>query len=271
MKVRMGMVGLLAAAGVMAVAGAGRAADVFRLAISDNSSTPTMILGTGSAEADTIDVRGGGRGGGGGFHGGGFRGGSYGGYRGFAGGFRGGYGGYRGYYGGYGGYLGGLFRGYYGGYYPGYYNYYYPQVVPYYPDYYYYPISTVTPSVPATTFTLRIGPVTTQVQARRLPVLPNPTLRTQPLYPQPAPTPGRPADGTFDYDGGPRVPVPLPKAEPAPMNPQPTVPLDGRPVSLPVRSTPVKYYYPAYGEQPRKPAATDRSIPVSTDAGRRVQ
>jgi len=87
-----------------------------------------------------------------------------------------------------------------------------------------------------------------------------------------APGSAAPGDGTYDYDGGPRIPVPMPmqKVDPAPTKTQPTVPLDGRPVSLPIQAKP-KYSFPAYGEQPRYPVEKDETIPVRNDTNRRVQ
>jgi hypothetical protein len=79
-----------------------------------------------------------------------------------------------------------------------------------------------------------------------------------------------PDDGTFPYDGGPRVPVPMPKA--APLGAPPGAGgVDGRPVSLP--AAPKKLTYPAYGEQPRErpqrtPFAADRTILIRNDAAR---
>jgi len=284
MFARPGRTSLLACAGVLLCATASQAGDVLLLNRPATATAPTLKLGEVAPDADTFDVRG--------FHGG-ARGG-YAGYRGGYGGFRGGYGvGYGGYRGGYyGGYRGGYYGGYgvgYGGYYGGYgpvyrYNYasyyaspsvyaYYPPAVITYPQtyYYYYPIATPV-ATPTTTFSLKIAPLVPRIQVQASPYSPTPITQGQPNYP-PAPIQGRPipADGTFDYDGGPRLPVPMPKAEPAPMNTHPTVPLDGRPVSLPLRSTPTKYYYPAYGEQPRSPVPADRSIPVSVDAARRAQ
>lgn len=59
-----------------------------------------------------------------------------------------------------------------------------------------------------------------------------------------------PVDGTYPYDGGPVIPVPMPGSAPAPTKaPAATVPLDGRLVSIPAPSN--KYQYLAYGEKPR--------------------
>lgn len=67
--------------------------------------------------------------------------------------------------------------------------------------------------------------------------------------PPPQPVPGGPA-GTYPYDGGPIRPVPMPTTVPE-KAPPPSVPLEGRAVSLPAKpvTITVKYSYPAYGEQ----------------------
>jgi hypothetical protein len=56
----------------------------------------------------------------------------------------------------------------------------------------------------------------------------------------------KPNDGTFQYDGGPANPVPMPQVEPAPSRKTPVIP-DGRVVSISAKSA--KYSYPAYGEK----------------------
>jgi hypothetical protein len=69
----------------------------------------------------------------------------------------------------------------------------------------------------------------------------------------PMPTP---SNGTYDYDGGPANPVPLPRATPAPTAvPPKAAPAPAlREVSVPQRQ-PTRYTYAAYGEQPRPAAA----------------
>ena len=82
----------------------------------------------------------------------------------------------------------------------------------------------------------------------------------QPSYAAPS-SPQMPRDdGTYPYDGGPTTPVPDPKATPAPTaEPQRTVPLEGRSVSLPRPAT--KWAYPAYGETARRTSfAEDRTL-----------
>jgi hypothetical protein len=263
MRVKLLTAGLLAVAGLLAGSASSQAGDVFRLAIPAGDNTPTMKLGEVGPDADTLDIfRGGFRGG----FGGGFRGGFGGGFRGgFGGGFRGGFvgGGFRSFYGGYG------YRPYWGGFY-GYRPYYwggYGYGYSGYPNYLYSgyygglcPIGGVSPGIATTTFSLQLSPAAS-VQG-----VPSGSA------PYPAPSnPARPApnDGTFEYDGGPRSPIPIPRGEPstprtdpAPVNPQPSVPLEGRPVSIPATVRPApKYTYPAYGEQPR----------ASTDSARQVK
>ncbi len=152
---------------------------------------------------------------------GGYRGGYHGGYR---GGYRYGYHyGYRAYYPRYyGGY------GYYRSWYPAYY---WPRAY-YYAPYYYYAPPVYYPCY-------RIG----------LPVTIAPSVEIQTPAPQPIPV-GPSNDGTYPYDGGPRAPVPQPKDfDPAPSSsPKPTLPLDGKPVSLPVQSKYTQFEYPAYGD-----------------------
>ena len=62
----------------------------------------------------------------------------------------------------------------------------------------------------------------------------------------PRPSMPRPNDGTFQYDGGPANPVPMPQVEPAPSRKTPVIP-EGRVASISAKS--VKYSYPAYGEK----------------------
>lgn len=165
------------------------------------------------------------------------------------------YGGYGRYYGGYGRYYGGFgyggynrgfgyssfYRPYYGyprysygfslgyNYWPSYYYrpYYYGSYYSYNwaPSCYYYPISDIDQTAPVTT--LEMNGI---------------------------------ANGGYFYNGGPENPVPLPKKE-GKVEP-PSVPLEGRPVSLPApkaEEKKSKFAYPAYGEEPgRTDFATDR-------------
>ncbi len=255
MRVKLLTAGVLALTGLLASTAASQASDVFRLAIPAGDDTPTMKLGQVSPEADTLDVWHG-------FHGGfhhGFYGGFHGGFGGFYGhrGFYGGFG-YRPFYGlggyGLGGYgLGGYGLGGYGwgyGYrpfygYAGSYGYGYPGA-------YYYSspgcFFSIASTSPAPTYNLNLATAPVPVQSAPLP-------STQ------APATPAPNGGTFRYDGGPRSPVPLPDgtqatppSNPAPTNPaprtRPSLPLEGRPVSITIsQPTPKKYTYPAYGER----------------------
>jgi hypothetical protein len=158
-------------------------------------------------------------------------------------------------------YYGSYYPGYYGAYYPGYYGSYYPGYYSYYPGYYgysyYYPTY-----YPAITYVSPIGcrPGSQDVPATVL--TPGGQVTTD-TYKLPAAAPDRmqpvPQDGTYRYDGGPSNPVPLPRTEPAPAgNARPqTVPLDGRPVSLPPAVPKKKYEYLAYGEKPAAAAAPE--------------
>ena len=221
------------------------------------SENDTIRLGGPSAQStiangvDTELVRGGH--GHGGFHGhahhGGFHhvhhGGFYG--RGFYGGFYG-----RGFYGAYNWpYYSRFYAPYaYGGYYSPYY--YSPFYSSYYPSYYSnycYPIAGESVALPA--LTLEAG---SYYQA-------SPSQQ----YAPPLPSPSN-ANGTFQYDGGPYVPIPMPSTSPN-TNPATTpkgiIPLEGRLVSVPRQtisgpSSPTtsgsanksvpRVAYPAYGE-----------------------
>lgn len=252
-------VALLAGTFVLAAAHSAPASDTIRLGGSVGGNT--LILDRGDdadADLELARYRGG--------WGGGYRGGyGYGGYRGgYA--YRGGYGGF---YGarysvgyGYGGYRGGYYRPAYGYYRPysygyaqpyyygGYTSYYsYPSY--YYPSYsYYYPCSDSVPTMPyATVLQGSVSTYAPQVVTTPAPVAP------------PA------GDGTFRYDGGPGVvPAPTPGETPAAptVTPRPTLPLEGRLVSLPTAPT-VTVSYPAYGEAPAtvRPATSDTRL-VST-------
>jgi len=267
-------------AGFLTWAPVSQAADVFRLALPAQADVPAMKLGDASADAETLDVWGRRCWGGGGFFGGGFRGSC----------FRGGY------YGG-GGYCGSYYGGACYSFRPSYcyrpavsYSYSYscyPQPYYYgysygcYPGYCYAPIADTVPGVTAN-FSLKLGnplnqpqPAITNPGPATMPpaaTLPAPSVRQYPSTPS-QPSLPRPADGTFDYDGGPKAPVPMPQTQPAPpMNTQPSVPLEGRPVSLQVRSTAPRYTYPAYGEVPRVPAPSqERTLPVRDNTVRQVQ
>jgi len=229
--------GFLTALVVFGTATTTRADDTYRLNIVSGGNANTIQSGYSLVEddADTLDVYlryGGYRGYYGGYRGYGSYYGGYGGYRGY-GSYYGGYGGYRhygNYYGGYGGYRG--YGSYYGGY-GGYRNY-----GSYYGGYggyrgygsRYWGISATADETPGDYCLI-------------LPVekAPAPTIQAYPyelpgLSEQPK---------TFQYDGGPANPVPVPngtqpKAQPG------QAPVDGKLVSQPA-----KLLYPAYGETPR--------------------
>jgi hypothetical protein len=69
--------------------------------------------------------------------------------------------------------------------------------------------------------------------------------------------------GTFDYDGGPRVPVPLPPGEETMTNfPRRPALIDDLLVST--KATSGRWNYPAYGEKPtRTPTYTVRPSVIS--------
>ena len=130
---------------------------------------------------------------------------------------------------------------YYGGYSSYYYqpSYYYGGYSTYYSPYY-CPISmnvdvSSSAAVPGGTY---VPPLP------RMDPLPQTTTPMQPL-PQ-----GKPSDGTYQYDGGPSNPVPLPQdgAQPQKNPNKGFVPGEGRLVSLPLGSPTPKYSYPAYGD-----------------------
>jgi hypothetical protein len=236
--------GALAAVVCWVPTAAAHAGDVLRLGL--NSEAPTFNLkGDGGSEDTTTAWRG----------------------------YRAGY--YRGYYNGYyGGYYGSYYPRYYGSYYyPGYYgSYYYPSYsygYSYYPRYYgsyyypgYYGYSYYYPSYYGISY---VSPINCPAGNQDVPgiVLTQGGAGTTDAYKPPAtPDPMKPAppDGTYPYDGGPPAPVPMPRVEPAPagkVRPQ-TMPLEGRPVSLPPAAAPKKKYdYLAYGEKPAAEAAPD--------------
>jgi hypothetical protein len=283
MRARVWLAGVLALAGLSAGTSIARAdSDTFRLAMPANpqAGAPTVNLAlTPEKDADTVDVRG--------WHGGwhgGWRGG-WGGWRGGWGWGRGGWGYGARFYGGWGGWgrpyyyrSWAYYPRYYGGYgwggygWGGYYGIYsYPSYYysfPYYYNYGYNPycywIGNTTTQTPVVSLSINPGRVAIQSQALSSAnpyltpnTIPNP-YATNP-YAGPANTlPNTPRtveEPTYPYDGGPRSPVPLPQTTPQqptpaqPMNTPPTLPLEGRSVSLPVQKT--QWAYPAYGEAPR--------------------
>jgi len=278
MRVKHLAAGLLAFAG-LALASPAFGGDTIRLNLADfkDASVKPLVATDADLDADTLEVwgRGGFRGG---FHGG-FRGG-YGGYRGgFVGhrggygGFRGGYGGYYGgyrgfvgYRGGYGGYYGGYYPRYYGGYYGGYsYPSYYGYGYGYYPRYCSYPVYSY--------YGVCASPCSLSVTIPALPRVVGPTLSTPsaPVAPSEALPP--PGNGTYQYDGGPASPVPMPPPEETPTRSYPRKPAvyDEIMVSLPAEQSGTgKWVYPAYGETARRQGKSSLSgvqlIPVGTPA-----
>lgn len=122
---------------------------------------------------------------------------------------------------------------------------------------------TVRLEIPALGSTTLTAPTVAQTyRAAPAPVretLPAPTA----TVPYSAPAQAVPADGTFQYDGGPAAPVPMPReVVPAPAAPPvPAAPTTGAATRVVSGQPSSKFVYPAYGEQPRK---------VTEDAGRRV-
>ena len=256
--------GALATAGILAFALPVRAGDAHRLSMpSQATGAPTVGLVDDLKAVDTVKVHG--------YHGG-YHGG-YGGYHGYSHGYYGGYYGYgRSYYGGY-----GFDRGYYGGYgyYPHYHHHYYGYGYGYYPSFaysgcyqpYYYSAPSIyystpsiyyysTPSYYADPYLCPSAGLSGRFLSLNITTAPAIHRRIVEVVAAPAPTPDpvQSSDQTFPYDGGPRNPAPMPKAEPTP-DARPAAPqVDDHSVSLPakVASTLV---YPAYGEQAVPPSA----------------
>jgi len=261
--------GALAAVGALLLIGAQTARaddDTYRLGGKVDAVTTNLAW---DGQDDTVLTRGYR----GGFGYGGYRGGYHGGYRGgyYGGGYRVGYGGY------YGGYRVGYnhhhhygYRPYYGvGYYRPYYGYasysYYAPTYYYSQPYYNYPISCDLTYGGAQTYQPMIVNPGSQQQ-----VLP------QEVLPQPYTKPMQPADGTYQYDGGPKAPVPLPKEPMIPSYQQQAPKLipasDGRLVSLPSNQLKTGsqggFAYPAYGEQTQPTTFASDRIPLTTVAGK---
>jgi hypothetical protein len=271
---------VLAALALAGWAGQLQAADTPRLP--DDVNAPTITLGgdIGSVDTELVAYRGGGYRGGGHSYGG--RGGYYGGRGGYYGGRGGYYGGYRGYYGGYRGYYrpyAGV--GYYGGYYSRYYYPGYAYYAPYcnyslytYPTYYYPDPAASYAGYYALT---GVGQQETQTppynalpQVPAYPGVQPGTIQPGPAAPYMPQAPGDPGNGTFDYNGGPGGPVPLPGSlQQAPISNPPAAKgaADGRLVSVPGKAQSSGFAFPAYGEQsstrtpsPQSPAVTPVSL-----------
>jgi hypothetical protein len=297
------MGGALAAAGVLVLTLPAGAGDTQKLKLVDDppartsdvhnlkrvNDAPTRNLLDDGGGADTLDV-----GGHGSFHGGShggfhssFHGGSHGGFHNsFHGGFHNGF--HNSFHGGFhngfhnsfhGGFHNGFHSGFRGGfhdrfrfnsfafgfgfgrpwYYGSYYDPYYYSPYYYAPPVYYYsqPVYYVDPF-----YTL--GGTSASTYSLSIAASPRPVTRELETLPPPMPPAGD--DGTFPYDGGPRKPAPMPKADPAPTGtPTTPLPLDGRAVSLPAK--PGKLAYPAYGETWPAPA-TGKGVIVKTDGGK---
>jgi hypothetical protein len=135
-------------------------------------------------------------------------------------------------------------------------SYYYS--APAYSYYYADPCGTDTPSMPKAV-------VLGSSSYAQAPIFQTPS---QSQSPRPI-APPQSGDGTFRYDGGPGQPMPLPGPEgPAPTNQKrPTLPLDGKLVSIPSNSS-AGHTYAAYGETPRLPAqAPAKTSPVRVASG----
>jgi hypothetical protein len=295
-------VATVAVVALLAVAGAGRASDIIRLG--GKPATKTDEFGTAPTPDagatikrldiradddtgdDTLQVS---RGWGGGWSRG------WGGWgRGWSGGWSRGWGGWgRGWGGwgwgggwgrGWGGWGWGGYRPWYGYYWPGSYGfsfafaprYYYSYpVVSYYSapivyDPYYYPIGGVGASL-GSSLTLDVRPA-----ERAQPLMPQSRdydgyqLLPAPKQMQKSPT-GVPQQGTFQYDGGPARPVPMPD-KPVPMPDGDAPSKSGAPkigpaermISIPAAPAKKSYSYPAYGEKskPKETKPADDTIVV---------
>jgi hypothetical protein len=77
-----------------------------------------------------------------------------------------------------------------------------------------------------------------------------------------------PGDGTYQYDGGPRDPVPMPKADPAPKGKQDAPPVPGGRIAN-LRAKARQIVYRAYGEKldPPKPAE-ERTVAKKSSSGK---
>lgn len=214
----------LGVAALALFAGTTRADDTIKLGLKKGDDAPVTKL-VGDGEADTVDV-------------GYYRGARWGGWNRVGWGWGGwGWGGWPRWYGAYYPYYP---RGYYSSYvyYPS--VYYYPPVY-YYPSVYYYPVS------------LAVVQPYASVTPHQREVMP-------PVVDESLPAPRQlPKDGTYQYDGGPANPVPIPNSEAKPRIPAPrnsVAPLQV--VSLNSQNS--KYRYSAYGEKPARPASEERML-----------
>jgi len=283
------LAGLAGVAALFAGAQVARADDVIPLKSSGTGAASTITLGyNGSADTELARYGRGGYGGGGyGGYRGGFHGGYRGGYAGHYGGYRGFYAGYRGFYGGYHRpYYAGFYRPYYGGYYgsPYYYNSYYS--TPYYGGYgggyysapYYDYGCSATPGTYGAVTQLSVvqQPYYPSVQPYGVQYGVQPYNGTPYGVPQQGisgyggaapqqPMPPLPSgDGTFPYDGGPTIPVPMPRQDAAPAKSAPPATTTLRLVNTGGQpAPPTQFSFPAYGEDNRASGfAIDRTAPV---------
>jgi hypothetical protein len=246
----------LAAALVLAGTGKSQAQDTIRLGGTGDATVQSLVF-DGQADTEQVYWRGGVRGGVY-WRGGGYR--PYAGfyrpyvYRPFA---------YRPYY---------AFRPYFA---------YRPYAYSYYtPGYYYAPSYYGSYDYPPPAYGYYVNPISANIPAMpNAVVLGSSSYSQGPIFQTQAPPQGRTLlppprndDGTFQYDGGPNVPMPVPADDgttPTFRQKRPTVPLDGKLVSIPARDA--KYSYPAYGEAPTSsnvvqtaPARVVSSAPAST-------
>lgn len=235
--------GALAIAALVA-AGPARADDLIRLGNTGDVSAPTLDLKARPADLNADVELAWYRGGWGGYR-------TWGGGYGWGGGYRGWGVGYRGWGWG-GGYYGGFYPRYNVGFYPSYGFAYYPSFsYSYYPSFAYY----------GGYFPCSLGADVVVTTTQAVPAMPriieNPAQRQLPM-----PLPGQPpvmprSEGTFDYDGGPKTPVPMPKTEGELSARAPTdAPRRPMIVNELLVSDPAaksgKWVYPAYGETPRR-------------------
>jgi hypothetical protein len=131
-------------------------------------------------------------------------------------------------------------------YYPRVYSYYYPRVGVYVGRPYYYnyaaPVYYAEPYY--------VEPIGLNIRAPFVSLnitrAPRAAAPAEESIPAPRPAMPKPNPGTFQYDGGPADPVPMPQAEPTPSRIAPVIP-EGRVVSISTKKP--KYSYSAYGEK----------------------
>jgi hypothetical protein len=144
-----------------------------------------------------------------------------------------------------------------GGYYPGLYGYSWP----YYSNYGYYPSydSSYYPDYcpPLYGYGYPLIPYGYNAGVTVPPQMPPVTLNVAPLPSASRPaiqTPEAPEPGTFQYDGGPTVPVPMPPTD-QPAQPQTRGPHLADDIVISTTPGPGKWHYPAYGERAARTVA----------------